>query len=85
MTEIEKLRILLPHLIEHNEEHAREFLRWTSVLEEAGMPDAAAALKKAAFSSGDVTKHLKTAMNLAGGPISGHEIGRHHHHHHEHE
>ncbi len=33
MTEREKLAILLPHWIEHNEEHAAEFRRWA---EQAG-------------------------------------------------
>jgi hypothetical protein len=83
MTEIEKLRILLPHFIEHNDEHAQEFLRWIAVLEEADMPDSAAALKKAALSAADVTRHLKTAMDLAGGALPGHETGHHHHHGHK--
>lgn len=84
MTEIEKFRILLPHLIEHNDEHAKEFLRWIAVLEEAGLSDAASALKKAILSSEEVTMHLKTAMDLTGGPLSGHEI-HHHGHHYDHD
>lgn len=28
MNDIEKLRVLLPHWIEHNAEHADEFLTW---------------------------------------------------------
>lgn len=42
MNEHEKLRVLIHHWIEHNEEHAQEFLRF---LETAG--DAAADLEKA--------------------------------------
>lgn len=83
MTEIEKFRTILPHLIEHNDEHAKEFLRWIAVLEEAGLSDAASALKKAILSSEEVTKYLKAAMELAGGPLSGHE--HHHGHHHDHD
>ncbi|MGB9722777.1 MAG: hypothetical protein ACPL7G_02605 [Chloroflexia bacterium] len=49
MSEREKLVILLPHWIEHNEEHAAEFRRWA---EQAGparqdILRAAAALEKA--------------------------------------
>lgn len=81
MTEIEKFRILLPHLIEHNDGHAQEFLRWIAVLEEMGMSDAAAALKKAVLSAEDVTRHLKTALELTGSPLSGHKTDHHHHEH----
>lgn len=28
MEEVEKLRVLIPHWIEHNGEHAEEFRRW---------------------------------------------------------
>lgn len=36
MTDIEKLRQLLPHWLEHNAEHANEFLRWASRVRFAG-------------------------------------------------
>jgi len=29
MNELEKLRVLIPHWIEHNEEHADEFRKWS--------------------------------------------------------
>ena len=49
MEEIDKLRVLLPHWIEHNEEHATEFREWA---ERAGpardsILQAAAALEEA--------------------------------------
>ena len=31
MNEVEKLRVLIPHWIEHNEEHANEFRRWAEL------------------------------------------------------
>jgi hypothetical protein len=34
MNELEKLRVLIPHWIEHNEEHAEEFRRWAGQVEE---------------------------------------------------
>lgn len=62
MSEREKLAILLPHWIEHNEEHAAEFRRWA---EQAGparrdILQAAAALEKA-------NEALRRALALLGG------------------
>jgi hypothetical protein len=34
-TDLEKLRVLLPHWIEHNAEHATEFRRWAERAGEA--------------------------------------------------
>ncbi|MDA8161530.1 MAG: hypothetical protein M0022_01295 [Desulfobacteraceae bacterium] len=81
MTELEKFRVLLPHLIEHNHEHTKELLKWAKALDEAGNPDAASAVRKAFLSAEEVTRQLKTALDLAGGPVSGHEKARHHHEH----
>jgi nickel/cobalt exporter len=36
MNELEKLRILLPHWVEHNAEHADEFRTWAERLQLAG-------------------------------------------------
>lgn len=36
MEEIKKLRILIPHWIEHNDEHAAEFRQWAQKAGEAG-------------------------------------------------
>ena len=36
MNEIEKLQVLLPHWIEHNQEHANEFRKWAAQAGEAG-------------------------------------------------
>ncbi len=49
MTEREKLRLLLPHWIEHNAEHAAEFRRWAAQAGEAAADiEAAAARMEAA-------------------------------------
>ena len=36
MNEIEKLRVLVPHWIEHNAEHAHEFRIWAERAKKAG-------------------------------------------------
>jgi len=64
MTETDKLRVLLQHWAEHNEEHAAEFLRWS---EKAG--PAAAAVRGAAEKMKAVNLELSTALELLGGPL----------------
>jgi hypothetical protein len=62
MDEVEKLRVLIPHWIEHNVEHADEFREW-AVRAGAAQEDleaAAAALKA-------VNEHLQVALQKLGG------------------
>jgi hypothetical protein len=63
MTDTDKLRVLLQHWVEHNEEHAAEFLRWS---EKAG--PAKAAVQKAAEKMKAVNQELSSALDLLGGP-----------------
>jgi hypothetical protein len=64
MNEIEKLRTLIPHWIEHNEEHANEFIRWA---DQAG--EAAADIRAAAMAMAKVNEALSVAVEKLGGPI----------------
>lgn len=81
MNETEKLRALIPHWIQHNEEHAGEFLRWA---EQAG--EAADNIRTAAYAMRKVNEHLSAAVEKLGGPIHlGHLQNHHHHHHHHHD
>lgn len=79
-TNIEKLRILLPHWIGHNDSHIAEFSKWrqvaaaetdNSVVDER-LGAAIAAMEKAGEALTEVLKEL-------GGAVEGHH---HHHHHH---
>ena len=76
MNETDKLRILLPHWIEHNNSHIAEFTKWKAVAAESGkelaegIEEAISAMKKAGSS-------LETVLDKLGGPVDGH----HHHHH----
>ena len=65
MDEIDKLRILIPHWIEHNEEHAQEFQKWSAVAAEAeeDIANAADAMRRA-------NVFLKSALEKLGGAIS---------------
>jgi hypothetical protein len=48
MNEVEKLRILIPHWMEHNDEHAEEYRRWAGEVAEVGaeLIEAVEALKR---------------------------------------
>lgn len=77
-TGIEKLRILLPHWIEHNNSHIAEFSKWRQVVAEEKddpavdkrLAEAVAAMEKAGVALDEALKEL-------GGAGEGH----HHHHH----
>jgi len=73
MKELEKLRVLLPHWIEHNGEHAEEFREWAQRAGEAEDPILAAAELVE-----EANARLEEALEMLGGP------SEHHHHHHEH-
>jgi hypothetical protein len=67
MNEMDKLRVLIPHWIEHNNEHADEFRRWAGQAGNAA-PDiltAADALTRASDS-------LAAALEKLGGALSHH-------------
>ncbi|HEY84496.1 MAG TPA: hypothetical protein G4N96_05205 [Chloroflexi bacterium] len=69
MNDQEKLRVLIPHWIEHNHEHADEFRRWA---EQAG--DAAPDIQAAAEAITRANESLAAALKKLGGAAS------HHHH-----
>jgi hypothetical protein len=76
MSEIDKLRVLLPHWIAHNGEHADEFRDWAA---RAGAAEehilAAAELVQ------EANARLEQALEQLGGPL---EHGHQHHHPHSH-
>jgi hypothetical protein len=74
VNELEKLRALLPHWIEHNGEHARGFQEWA---ERAG--PARDALLAAAELIEQANGCLEEALEQLGGPLErhGHEHGHH--------
>lgn len=82
MKALDKLRVLLPHWIEHNKGHAGEFSKWAASLREQGGDEAAGLLEEAAQALDQADRALRQALNLAGGPLTEH--GHHHEHHHHH-
>ncbi len=78
MTEVEKVRVLLPHLIEHNHGHGDEFAKWAQVLSECGQGEAAALMEKAIKDIEKANQALVQALEKIGGPLEGHTHGHHH-------
>ena len=76
MNDLEKLRVLLPHWIEHNSGHGKEFAKWAHLLHSAGDKDIADLLKKAEVSLQEADTALRKALDKSGGALHGHE---HHH------
>ena len=67
MNELEKLRVIIPHWIEHNEEHAEELRRWAEQGE-----NAAPEILAAAETMLQVNTFLKEAVEKLGGPLHTH-------------
>lgn len=80
MNDLDKLRVMLPHWIEHNSGHGGEFLQWAGTMEAAGKPDIAELLKRAAASLRNAEAALRDALGKAGGPLAAPGGGHHHSH-----
>ncbi len=79
---INKLRVLLPHWIEHNINHIAEFRKWEKEAGADSGQEVALLLEKAISDMEKAGKSLSEALEKAGGPLE--SGGEHHHHDHEH-
>jgi hypothetical protein len=70
----DKLRVLLPHWIDHNGEHAKEFRQWAGRAGPAEQP-----IRAAAELVEEANARLEKALEALGGPL-----GHHHPHAHPH-
>ena len=75
-----KLRVLLPHWIEHNNNHITEFRKWEGEAKKESGQEVALLLDKAISDMENVGKSLSEALEKVGGPLE--DGGEHHHHHH---
>ena len=62
MNEAEKLRVLIPHWMEHNQEHAQEYRRWAE-----GAAEASGDLLGAVEALKDANRNLALALEKLGG------------------
>lgn len=66
-----RLRALLPHWVEHNEEHGEEFRKWAERARDAGEPHVAEHLMAAAQYLARANEALQGALDhLGGAPVS---------------
>lgn len=65
-TDMEKLRILIDHWIEHNEEHADEFKKWAERARAAGNEAVYDDILKAIGKLRDVNENLRAALKKIG-------------------
>ena len=66
MADLQKLRILLPHWIEHNAEHAAEFREWAERARVAGQEGAASDIALAAEELKWANEQLAAALERLG-------------------
>ena len=67
MNDVEKVRALLPHWMEHNQEHAGEFEAWAEKAIAAGHETAAQTIRSAAEAMQQVNDALRSALDELGG------------------
>ena len=75
---LEKLRLLLPHWIEHSHSHQDEFKKWADIAEEEGQGETSTLITQALMKMAETDKILEKALAKIGGKMA----GEHHHHHH---
>ncbi len=80
MENLEKLRILIDHWIEHNEGHTVDFEKWQKIMAEDGQQTLSDKIGEAIQKVKEIDTILHDALKEAGGKPEGHS--HHHHHHH---
>ncbi|MDH7486151.1 MAG: hypothetical protein QHJ81_07715 [Anaerolineae bacterium] len=66
MSDLAKLQVLLPHWMEHNDEHAAEFREWAEKARAAGQEDMAEEINRAARQLKSVNEALAAALEKLG-------------------
>lgn len=84
MDNVEKLRVMLQHWIEHNKGHVEEFEKWRKTMTDEGQTSLADHITEAVKTMASVNAQLGKALHEAGGPKTDVEEGDHHHHGHHH-
>ena len=72
MSEVEKLRVLLPHWMEHNSGHETECSKWSEIAREEGKEKVAECIDAAVKAMKDVNDLLGKALEEAGGEAEHH-------------
>jgi hypothetical protein len=78
MKDIEKLKTLLPHWVDHNNGHEAECIKWAEIARQGGLDKVADSIDEAVKCMRETNRCLQKALEEAGGS------SEHHHHHHHH-
>ncbi len=84
MDNVEKLRVMLQHWIEHNKGHVEEFEKWQQTMNDEGQVALADQIAEAVQTMATVNAQLSKALDAAGGAKADKEEDHHHHHGHHH-
>ena len=85
MDNVEKLRVMLQHWIDHNKGHVEEFDKWRQTMADDGEEKLANHIVEAVKLMADVNAELGKALHAAGGPnTEGHSHSHSHDHDHDH-
>lgn len=79
ITDLEKLRILLSHWVNHNGDHVQEYKEWAERAESLGSKEAGLKINAAIEEMSVVNEHLIQALELLGGHLEHHHHEDHHH------
>lgn len=82
MNNVDKLRIMLQHWMEHNKGHMDEFEKWRGVMSHEGQQNIASRLERTVALMTEVNAQLHEALHELGGADHDHHHGSDHHHHH---
>lgn len=66
MSDLDKLKLLLPYLIDHNREHAEELKEWRDKAKGNGMGEVSDDLTEVIHLSDRIVEHLRKALNKLG-------------------
>lgn len=69
MTDLEKLRVLLPHWIEHNHSHVAEFTKWAGLVKAGDNRQIARLIEEAIDHLQKADRVLDLALERLGGPL----------------
>lgn len=77
---LEKIKVMLPHWIQHNKQHGEEFMSWAQELNKVDST-LADQLKQAVNALAEAQAALEKTLKMAGGEVNKIDDGGHNHHH----
>lgn len=76
LSDSEKIRVMLPHWLDHNKNHLQEFQEWQQTAQREGLEEVGHLIGEAAVKMQEIDRLLTKALAAAGGAMEQH--GHHH-------